>query len=121
MGGGEGGLKWIARPGLVRGLDRRGLRLMAALGMCGAGPVEPHTGSGEYWLTVIPQALSFGHLPASLINMYQLCSPLLVASVQICHYMWRLNSTSSQGTWEVEPKAVTRLPWIEEFLCLLHE
>ncbi|RMC08382.1 hypothetical protein DUI87_14626 [Hirundo rustica rustica] len=33
MGGGKGGLKWIARPGLVRGLDRRGLCLMAALGI----------------------------------------------------------------------------------------
>lgn len=47
MGGGEGGLKWIARPGLVRGLDRRWLCLMAALGMCKGGPIEPHGGLGE--------------------------------------------------------------------------
>lgn len=61
MGGSEGGLKWIARPGLVRGLDR-----MAALGVCEGGPVEPHTGLGEPRLGVIPQAVNYGLLPTSL-------------------------------------------------------
>lgn len=66
MGGGEGGLKWIARPGLVRGLDRRGFCRMAALGVCEGGHVEPHTALGEHRLGVIPQAVSYGLLPTSL-------------------------------------------------------
>lgn len=47
MRGGEGGLKWIAWPGLVRGLHRRGLCLMAALGMNKGDPVGPHRALGE--------------------------------------------------------------------------
>lgn len=68
MGGGEARLKWISRPGLVRGPDRRRLCLMAALGMYGGGggTVEPHTGLGEQRLRIRPQALSYRVLSASL-------------------------------------------------------
>lgn len=62
-------MKWIARPGLVRGLDRRGLCLMAGLGIDEVGRVEPYMGLGGYRRRVTPQAVSYGLLPTSLVRI----------------------------------------------------